>query len=159
MQVSVGQQAPVFSLPDQDGKEHRLEDYKGKWVVLYFYPKDDTPGCTKQACDIRDDWQTFKDKGIVVLGVSPDSVESHARFAEKHKLPFTLLADPEKKVVKAYGVWREKVLFGKISLGIVRSSVIINPDGVVAKVYKRVQAKKHAEQVLKALDRLQAAHQ
>jgi peroxiredoxin Q/BCP len=159
MNIDVGQQAPDFSLLDQDAKEHSLKKYQGKWVVLYFYPKDNTPGCTKQACDIRDDWQTFKDKGVVVLGVSPDSVESHARFAEKHKLPFTLLADPDKEVATLYGAWQEKNMYGVLRWGIQRSSVIINPDGIIAKVYKRVGAKQHAGQVLKALDRLMVAHQ
>lgn len=157
MEVAQNQPAPTFSLQDQAGTTHKLEDYQGSWVVLYFYPKDDTPGCTTQACDIRDQWSTFKQKGITVLGVSPDTVESHAKFAEKYDLPFTILADPDKEVAKKYGAWQEKKMFGKIGFGIQRSTVLIDPEGRVAKVYKRVQAKKHADKVLKDLSELMAA--
>lgn len=144
--------APDFSLPDQNGKEHTLHEYAGSWVVLYFYPKDDTPGCTTQACDIRDSWAAFSQKGIVVLGISPDTVESHQQFVEKHGLPFTLLADPEKKVLELYEAWQEKISFGKLFFGVQRSTVLIDPEGKIAKVYKRVDPKTHAQKVLKDLD-------
>jgi len=157
MNIEVGQKAPQITLQDQTGTKHSLSQYKGSWVVVYFYPKDDTPGCTIQACDIRDGWQAFKDKKIVVLGISPDTVESHQKFAQKHSLPFILLADPEKEALKVYGAWREKVLFGKTFLGVVRSTVLINPKGVIAKVYKRAHAKTHAKKVLKDLERLMLA--
>lgn len=156
MNVEQNKPAPTFSLKDQSGTTHKLQDYQGSWVVLYFYPKDDTPGCTTQACDIRDQWSAFKQKDITVLGISPDTVESHAKFAEKYDLPFTLLADPDKEVSKLYGAWQEKNMFGKLGMGIQRSTVLIDPEGRVAKVYKRVQAKKHAETVLKDLSQLMA---
>lgn len=144
----VGQQAPEFTLPDQNGDMHSLSDYRGKWVILYFYPKDDTPGCTIQACDIRDNWSEYQKLHAVVIGISADSLESHQKFEAKYDLPFTLLSDPQKTVLKSFHAYREKNLYGKIMLGIVRSTVIIDPEGKIAKHYKRVQAKKHAEQTL-----------
>jgi peroxiredoxin Q/BCP len=155
MKVQLGQQAPLFSLPDQTGKKQTLKDYRGKWVVLYFYPADDTPGCTKQACDIRDSWATFKAKNIVVFGISPDTVESHQTFSEKYTLPFPLLADPEKKVLEDYGAWEQKISFSRILFGIQRSTVIIDPKGKIAKIYKRVQYQTHAEKILQDLETLQ----
>lgn len=147
--METGDKAKDFTLPDQDGKKHSLSDYKGKWVLLYFYPKDNTPGCTKEACAIRDAFPDFKKHNAVVLGVSADSTESHKRFSEKHELPFMLLSDPDKKVIKAYGAWREKLTFGKKYFGIKRMSFLIDPQQKIAKVYKTVKPIEHAEQVLK----------
>lgn len=147
-----GQKAPDFDLQDQGGISHRLGDYQGKWVLLYFYPKDNTPGCTAQACQVRDHWGEFKKKGIQVLGISIDDVASHAKFSEKHQLPFTLLADTEKKVVQQYGVWQEKSLFGKKYMGIQRASFLINPQGKIHKIFPKVKPKSHAEIVLAAID-------
>jgi peroxiredoxin Q/BCP len=138
---TIGSIAPALSLPDQNGKIHSLVDYSGKWVLLYFYPKDDTPGCTKEACAIRDVYANFDALHAVVLGVSTDSSESHTQFAEKYHLPFTLLADTEKKVTEAYGV--EK-----------RTSFLIRPDGTIAKVYESVEPEKHAEEVLNDIKEL-----
>lgn len=141
-------QAPDFILEDQAGIEHALSDYLGGWVLLYFYPKDDTPGCTAEACSIRDSWDGFKQGGITVIGISADSVESHRKFAEKNKLPFILLSDPSKKVIQKYGAWKEKSMFGKSFMGIKRSSYLIDPNGNVAKVYPKVKPSDHAEEVL-----------
>lgn len=140
--------APDFTLPDQDGKQRSLSDYFGKWVLLYFYPKDDTAGCTKEACMIRDNWSEFKKLGITVLGVSVDTVKSHRKFADKYDLPFTLLADEEKKVVHLYGVWAKKKFMGREYMGTVRSSFLIGPDGRIAKVYEKVASAGHADEVL-----------
>lgn len=148
MSPSVGSAAPTFSLPDQTGKIHSLADYAGKWVLLYFYPKDDTPGCTTEACSIRDNWPKFKKAGVVVLGVSVDPVKSHAKFAEKYELPFTLLADEKKELVKAYGVWGQKKFMGRDYMGTFRTSFLIGPDGKIAKVYEDVKPADHAEEVL-----------
>ncbi len=148
MALTVGLKAPDFSLPDQAGKEHTLADYAGKWVLLYFYPKDDTSGCTKEACTIRDNWSAFIKAGIVVLGVSADSAKSHDKFAAKYQLPFTLLADEDKKVITAYGVWQKKKLYGREYMGIVRWSFLIAPDGKIAKIYEGVKPAEHAAEVL-----------
>jgi thioredoxin-dependent peroxiredoxin len=152
--IEAGQLAPTFTLPDQDGQPVSLEDLRGGPVVLYFYPKDDTPGCTTQACGIRDEWSEFQAAGATVLGVSPDTVESHTAFAAKHDLPHRLLADPEREVLTAYGAYGEKVLYGKTTIGVIRCTFVIDADGVVAKVWKRVQTKSHADQVLQALAQL-----
>lgn len=149
-----GSKAPEFYLSDQDGKDHELADYHGQWVLLYFYPKDDTPGCTQEACSLRDTFPRFEDVSAIVLGVSADSVESHKKFATKYKLPFTLLADPDKKVIQAYGVWREKSMYGKSFLGIARTSFLIDPDGNIAKIYEKVKPAEHARQVLHDLKEL-----
>ena len=148
MRLKVKQQAPEFNLADQAGREHKLVDYLGKWVLLYFYPKDDTGGCAKQACGIRDDFPNFKKLKLTVLGVSIDSVKSHAKFADKYDLPFTLLADEEKKVVKKYGVWGKKKFMGKVYMGTFRTSFLINPKGLIAKIYEKVDPATHAETVL-----------
>ncbi len=148
MMPHTGQPAPDFSLPDQEGKTHALSGYLGKWVLLYFYPKDDTPGCTKEACMLRDALPHFTGLSAAVLGVSVDSVESHKKFAEKYGLPFTLLADPEKHVVNLYSVWGEKQMMGKTYLGTKRTSFLIGPDGVIKKVYEGVKPDIHAEEVL-----------
>lgn len=140
--------APVFSLPDQGGKEHSLKDYLGKWVALYFYPKDDTPGCTKEACSFRDNYSKLKRAGIVVLGVSVDPVRRHAKFAEKYALPFTLLADEEKTVVERYGVWGKKKFMGREYMGTMRTTFLIDPAGRIAKVYENVNPDAHAEAIL-----------
>jgi peroxiredoxin Q/BCP len=151
-----GDRAPQFTLPDQDGNRVALKDLKGKPVVIYFYPRDFTSGCTTQACDIRDRWAEFEAAGAVVLGISPDTVESHAKFAGKHDLPHTLLADPDRTVLNKYGAWGEKNMYGKKMVGVIRSTTLVGPDGKVIKVWKRVQAKKHADQVLAALSELAA---
>ncbi|MEK7147758.1 MAG: thioredoxin-dependent thiol peroxidase [Patescibacteria group bacterium] len=144
----VGLKAPDFSLPDQDGETHRLSDYKGKWVLLYFYPKDDTLGCTVEACTIRDQFQDFKKIKAVVLGVSKDSVDSHRRFADAYQLPFTLLSDEDKKVIQKYGVWGEKNMMGRKYMGVKRTSFLISPDGKIKKVYGGVKPPKHAGEVI-----------
>jgi len=144
----VGLSAPAFTLPDQDGKEHSFKDYAGKWVLLYFYPKDDTPGCTIEACTIRDQFKDFKKIGAVVLGVSTDSVKSHKKFADAYELPFTLLADEDKEAVGKYGVWGEKQMYGKTYLGTMRTSFLINPEGKIAKVYEKVKPAEHAAEVI-----------
>ena len=147
--IKLNTKALDFSLPDQDGKLHKLSDYKGKWVLLYFYPKDDTPGCTKEACGIRDEFKNFKSLNIVVLGVSADSQESHKKFSEKYKLPFILLSDESKEVLKKYGVWGKKKFMGKEYEGILRTSFLINPDGKIVKIYEQVNPDTHAKEVLK----------
>jgi peroxiredoxin Q/BCP len=149
--VEEGKPAPDFALESDAGERVRLSDLKGKPVVLYFYPKDDTPGCTTQASGIRDAWQDFAERGAVVLGVSPDTAESHARFREKYGLPFTLLADLDHEVAERYGVWVEKQNYGKTYMGIERSTFVIDDDGVVTKVMRRVKPDTHADDVLAAL--------
>lgn len=144
----IGSLAPNFSLTDQDGKTHTLKDYRGKWVLVYFYPKDDTPGCTKQACDLRDSFPEFKKLDAVVFGISTDTEKSHKKFEDKYELPFTLLADVEKKIVNAYGVWAPKKFMGREFLGTLRTSFLINPEGNIAKVYEKVKPEIHAEEVL-----------
>jgi len=146
--------APSFCLLDQDTKKHCLKDYAGSWLLLYFYPKDDTPGCTQEACAIRDSWAEFKKKKIVVLGVSADADISHQKFQKKYKLPFPLLVDTEKKVIRLFGVEGEKSMFGKKYLGIKRESFLINPEGKIVKHYEKVKPLIHAEQVLKDFDEL-----
>jgi peroxiredoxin Q/BCP len=150
--LEAGDRAPAFSLKDQDGKVHDLKDYAGKTVVLYFYPKDDTPGCTKEACSFRDNHEAINEVGAVVLGVSADDAASHQAFREKFGLPFPLLVDEGAKVASSYGAWGEKVLYGKTVIGMIRSTFIIGPDGTLTKVWKQVQAEGHAEHVLKALE-------
>ncbi len=149
-----GTKAPAFRLKDDHGEIVSLSDWKGRAVVLYFYPKDDTPGCTKEACAFRDANGELHDLGAVVLGMSPDTVESHRKFRDKFELNFPLLADPGHKIADKYGAWREKNMYGKKSMGIQRSTYLIGPDGNVAKVWKRVQVDGHAEQVLAALREL-----
>lgn len=152
--LTVGKVAPSFSLKDQDGKIHKLSAYKGKWVLLYFYPKDDTPGCTKEACAIRDSFPAFKKLDCVVFGVSTDAEKSHKKFEEKYKLPFTLLADTEKVLVQKYGVWAPKKFMGREFLGTLRVSFLINPEGKIAKTYEKVKPEVHAEEVLADLKAL-----
>jgi peroxiredoxin Q/BCP len=149
--VAEGKPAPDFALQSDTGETVRLSDLRGRPVVLYFYPKDDTPGCTKQACGIRDAWDAFRERGAVVLGVSPDGEASHARFKQKYRLPFTLLADPEHEVAQEYGFWVRKSFAGKRYMGIERSTVVIGVDGNVLRVFRRVKPDEHAAQVLEAL--------
>jgi peroxiredoxin Q/BCP len=152
---AVGSKAPAWTLLDQDGKEHSSADYKGQWIVLYFYPKDDTPGCTKEACSFRDNLPKFKKIQATVFGVSIDSPKKHAKFIEKFQLPFTLLSDEEKTVVDAYGLWAKKKFMGREYMGTLRTSFIINPEGKIAKVYEGVKPEGHADQVLADLKELQ----
>jgi thioredoxin-dependent peroxiredoxin len=149
--VAEGQPVPDFELQSDAGEPVRLADLRGKPVVLYFYPRDDTPGCTKQACGIRDAWSEFEQRGAVVLGVSPDDERSHAKFKEKYGLPFTLLADPGHKLTEELGFWVEKSFAGKKYMGVERSTVVIGPDGKVRKVFRKVKPAEHADQVLEAL--------
>ena len=152
--VETGKPAPDFTLRSDSGDTVHLADLRGKPVVVYFYPKDDTPGCTTQACAIRDSWGQFERAGATVLGVSPDSAESHVKFREKFSLPFPLLADEDHAVADAYGAWGEKKNYGKTYFGIIRSTFVIAPDGTVAKAFPRVDPKTHADKVLAALDAL-----
>lgn len=148
MLPTVGSIAPDFTLLDQDGVSHTLSDSQGSWVLVYFYPKDDTPGCTKEACMVRDIWPDFSALNAVVYGISADSVKSHKKFAEKYGLPFTLLSDEQKEVVKSYGVWGMKKMMGHEYEGISRTSFLINPEGVIEKVYEKVKPEVHAQEVL-----------
>ena len=153
MALEEGKAAPAFTLTDAAGNKVALKDFKGKNVILYFYPKDDTPGCTKEACGFRDAWKTLQKLGVVVLGVSPDGAESHRKFVEKYRLPFTLLSDPDKKMMTTYGAYGEKVMYGKKTQGVIRSTVWIGPDGKVRKHWGRVaSAAEHPEKVLEALN-------
>ncbi len=152
MAIQEGKAPPPFTLSDAEGKEVSLDDFKGKNVILYFYPKDDTPGCTKEACGFRDYWKEIGKIGAVVLGVSADGAESHKKFISKYKLPFPLLSDPDRKVMEKYGAYGEKMMYGKKTVGIIRSTVWIGPDGKVKKHWAKVpNAEAHPEQVLKAL--------
>lgn len=146
--LEVGTKAPEFSLPDQNGNVHTLEEYRGKKVILYFYPKDNTPGCSKQACGFGELYPQFVEKGAVVLGVSRDSVASHKRFEEKYGLPFTLLSDPELSCIQAYDVWKEKKMYGKVSMGVVRTTYLINENGIIEKAYDKVKAADNPAQML-----------
>ena len=149
--VEEGQEAPDFELTSDSGERVRLSALRGKPVVLYFYPRDDTPGCTAQACGIRDNYDDFEQRGALVLGVSPDQETSHVKFKQKYGLPFTLLADPEHEVAEQYGVWREKKYMGKTYWGVERSTFVIDKDGRIARVMRRVKPDTHVEQVLAAL--------
>ncbi len=147
--LEVGTKAPAFSLPDQNGTVHTLEDYKGKKVVLYFYPRDNTSGCSKQACGFAELYPQFTEKGAVVLGVSKDSVASHKKFEEKFGLPFTLLSDTELAAIKAYDVWQEKNMYGKITMGVVRTTYLIDEEGIIVKAFGKVKAAENPAQMLK----------
>lgn len=149
--VEAGQAAPDFELTSDEGRRVRLSDLRGRPVVLYFYPRDDTPGCTRQACALRDSYAAFRERGTVVVGVSPDDETAHVRFKAKYGLPFTLLADPDHEVAETYGVWVEKNRNGKTSMGIERSTFLIDSEGNIAKVMRRVKPDTHAEEVLEAL--------
>ena len=146
-----GQKAPEFSIPASNGETVSLKGLRGKKVVLYFYPKDDTPGCTVEACGFRDEIKKIEKTNAIVLGVSPDDVKSHVKFIEKFKLPFLLLSDPDKKVCKAYGVWVEKSMYGKTYMGVARTTFIIDEQGIIEKVYEKVKPDVHTEEVLQHL--------
>ena len=152
--LKLGDSAPDFTLPDQDGKEHSLSKYRGRYVLLYFYPKDNTAGCTKEACMIRDAFPRFEGLHAYVFGISTDSVESHKKFADEYQLPFSLLADTDKRVVQKYGVWGEKQMMGRKYMGIKRTSFLVAPDGTVQKIYEKVKPEVHAEEVLADLQTL-----
>lgn len=149
--LEVGTKAPNFELPDQNGELHTLEEYKGKKVILYFYPKDNTPGCTKQACGFSERLPQFSEKNTVVLGISKDSVASHKRFEEKQNLTITILADPERTVIEAYDVWKEKKLYGKVSMGVVRTTYLIDEEGVIIKANDKVKAAEDPQKMLEEL--------
>ena len=151
LKLKEGDKAPVFTAMTNGGNTISLSDYKNQNVILYFYPKDDTPGCTKEACAFRDYFADFKKKGAVVFGVSPDSVKSHDKFVDKFKLPFTLLADEDKKIVNAYGVWGEKSFMGRKYLGVYRVTFLIGPDGKIKKIWPTVKPEEHAAEVLATL--------
>ncbi len=149
--LEVGIKAPDFMLPDQNGEMHKLSDYIGKKVILYFYPKDNTSGCTKQACGFSERYPQFLEKGAVVLGISKDSVASHKKFEEKNELAFTILSDTERTVIEAYDVWKEKKMCGKVSMGVVRTTYLIDEQGIIVKANDKVKAADDAEQMLNAL--------
>ena len=146
-----GTKAPEFSLPDENGEIRNLSDYKGKKLILYFYPKDDTPGCTKQACGFADLYPQFSEKDVEIIGISKDSVASHKKFKEKYSLPFTILSDTELQTIKAYDVWKEKKLYGKTSMGIVRTTYLIDENGVIIKAMDKVKAAENPEEMLEML--------
>ena len=154
MAIKVGSKAPAFSLASDTGEKVSLSGLRGKPVVIYFYPKDDTPGCTVEACEFRDTWADVKKTGAVVLGVSPDGLKSHEKFKAKFKLPFPLLADEDHTVAEAYGAWGEKSMYGRTYQGILRTTFVIGPDGKIARVFEKVKPKGHASEVLDALKQL-----
>ena len=149
--LEVGMIAPDFTLPDKDGNSVSLSDFRGKRVVLYFYPKDNTPGCTRQACAFAGAYEAFRSIGVEVIGISRNSIASHVKFAEKYSLPFVLLADPELDAIKAYGVWQEKKLYGKASMGVVRTTFIIDGNGIIEKIMPKVKPDTNAEEILQYL--------
>lgn len=158
MSIEVGKAAPPFTLVDTDGNDVSLESFRGRNVVVYFYPRDDTPGCTKEACGFRDLWDEIQDTNTVVLGISPDNEKAHRKFVDKYELPFTLLCDPDHSVMKNYGAYGEKTLYGKKMLGVIRSTVIVGPDGSVLKHWKRVsRAADHPEKVLEFIQAAEKA--
>ncbi len=157
MKIKVGDAAPEFSLPDQNGELHSLAETRGSWTLVYFYPKDDTPGCTKEACSIGELFPAFEKIDAKVFGISVDPVKSHKKFAEKYELPFTLLSDEKKEVVDSYGVWQEKQMMGRTFMGTVRTSFLLDPRGTVAKVYEKVKPELHAEEVLADIKAFQKA--
>lgn len=153
MSVEEGKAAPDFTLPDAQGRKVQLKDFLGKDVIIYFYPKDDTPGCTKEACGFRDQWKILRERGVIVLGVSPDSAVSHQKFAAKYDLPFPLLSDTDKSMMTTYGAYGEKVMYGKKTMGVIRSTVWVGADGTVRKHWKRVaSAGDHPQKVLEAMN-------
>ena len=149
--LETGTKAPNFSLPDQNGSTVRLSDFQGKKVVLYFYSKDNTPGCTRQACAFAASYEQFKTRNVIVIGISKDSAASHLKFSQKHDLPFILLSDPELQAIQAYGVWQEKKLYGKVSMGVVRTTYIINEQGIIEKVMPKVKPDTNAAEILTLL--------
>lgn len=155
MELKINDSAPLFSLPNQDNAEIALQDFQGNWVVVYFYPKDKTPGCTMEACDFRDKMESFNAMGVVVLGISPDSAKAHQSFIAKESLNFTLLSDTQKSALKNYGAWGLKKLYGKEYEGVIRSTFLINPQGKIAYIWKNVKVKGHIEEVFAKLKELQ----
>ena len=147
--LTAGMKAPEFKGTDQHGREVKLSDFAGKKLVLYFYPKDNTPGCTAEACNLRDNYKELLDKGFAVIGISADSEKSHLGFAKKYSLPFSLIADTTKKIMDDYGVWREKSLYGKTFLGVIRTTFIIDEKGIIEKIIEKVQTSEHSEQIFK----------
>lgn len=155
MPVNTGDNAPAFSLPDQNGNTVTLDDFKGKTVILYFYPKDDTSGCTKEACQFRDSFPSFKEMDAVILGVSPDSVKSHKKFADKYNLLFSLLSDEDKSVIEKYDVWKEKSMYGRKYMGVERTTFVIDKKGKIRKVYNKVKVPDHDKQILETLKEIE----
>lgn len=153
-ELKVGDKAPAFSLKDTSGKTVKLSDFKGKKVVLYFYPRDMTPGCTKEACGFRDDYAVLRKRGVEVVGVSADNQASHQKFTETYSLPFTLLSDPDHSVMEAYGAWGEKNMYGKKITGVLRSTVLIDEGGKIAHIFRKVKTDTHSQDVIKVLDNL-----
>lgn len=150
MTIDVGQKAPDFKGVNQDNQTISLSDFKGKKLILFFYPKDNTPGCTAEACDLRDHFQELKNKGFALLGVSPDSMASHQKFIEKQNLPMDLIADTEKKILEAYGVWAEKSMYGRTYMGVLRTTFVIDEQGKIEQIFSKVKTKAHTEQILEA---------
>jgi len=154
MKLKVDDLSPKFTLKDQNNKTHSLSDYLGQWLLIYFYPKDFTPGCTTQACRIRDNWESVQSAGLTIVGISGDSVEKHFKFVAKHDLPFNLLSDESKEIIKSYGSLVEKLVFGKKVIGISRDSFLINPSGKIVKIYRKVKSAKHLDMILKDFSEL-----
>ncbi len=151
MVIAKGSAAPAFSVPDETGKIRSLSDYRGSKVILYFYPKDDTPGCTTEACNFRDDYSAYSSANVIILGVSPDSIESHKKFKEKYQLPFPLLADDQHSICDAYGVWGMKTFMGKDSMGVLRTTFIIDEEGMILQVFENVKPSQHSVEILASL--------
>ncbi len=149
--LQIGDKAPDFKGVDQNENSISLGDFAGKNLIVYFYPKDDTPGCTAEACDLRDNYQMWLEKGYAVVGISPDSVASHQKFATKYNLPFSLIADPEKQIIKAYGAWGMKKLYGKEYEGLLRMTFVVDENGVITQIFEKVKTKEHTQQILKTL--------
>jgi len=150
-QLAEGSKAPDFKAKDQNGQRISLSDFKGRKVVLYFYPEDDTPTCTTEACNLRDNYSLLQKRGLVILGVSPDDEKKHKKFEEKYQLPFTLLADPDKKIIEKYGVWGEKNMYGRKYMGLLRTTFLIDEKGTIQKIFRKPRSKVHSEEILKAL--------
>lgn len=151
--LSIGTKVPEFTLEDKDGNKVSMSDFKGKKVVVYFYPKDNTPGCTRQACAFRNAYDGFKKEDIQVIGISKDSIKSHQKFAEKHELPFILLSDPDLVAIKAFDVWKEKKMYGKTALGVVRATYIIDENGIIEKVFEKAKPDTNAQEILEYLEK------
>lgn len=151
--LNIGTKAPEFTLEDKDGNKVSMSDFKGKKVVIYFYPKDNTPGCTRQACAFRNAYEGFKNNDIQVIGISKDSIKSHQRFAEKHELPFILLSDPDLIAIKTFDVWKEKKMYGKTALGVVRATYIVDESGIIEKVFEKAKPDTNAQEILEYLEK------